>query len=205
MKKSINSNIILILILILPIFLLDSCGNSSDPTNSEPALKYISQNNSAVFKQEAWGLLTEGAKIPIPDSTFNLKREKPTVSNNLYTYTYKKESDESIVTKVENLSVESDKIFTEFKKTFSLATQNVEIDLKKIPLLDLSISNGEKTYVDTLIKTDIDIKDLINSPMPILINIDIKITSKLAQNSNSELVIGGKHFNSKSFTNTVHN
>lgn len=39
--------------------------------------------------------------------------------------------------------------------------------------------------------------------MPILINIDIKITSKLAQNSNSELVIGGKHFNSKSFTNTV--
>ncbi len=193
-----------VILVVMFLFVLVACDdNSADPVSGDAATKYMSKNNTTTFNQEAWRLLTEDAKVPISDSTLILKREQPTITNNnLYTYLYKREDNPETLIRTENLVLESDKILIEFKRDFSFVTQNFTIDLKKIPLLDLSIS-AEKKYVDTTIKVKVDIKEIIDSPIPILINFDIKVTSQLTPNSTKELTIGDKSFKAKSFTNTI--
>ncbi len=186
-----NKNIILIFALVVFMY---SCGenNSVDPA-TQRAINYISQNNTTIFKQELF-------ENNITTELGDIKRELISSKNKVYTYKYTPilvgENIEEVFT------AEGNVIWTNFTKKIALAGQNIDIDLKKIPIMNLDITS-ETLYLDTTLKVKIDIKEIVNSTTPIEINVDLKLISKLVNKFDENLIVKSNNLISKIFTNTI--
>lgn len=178
MKFFLKSKLILALSLMV---ILSSCGDNDD--NNSPnspntpiggaAKEYMSTRALVIFDQTGVDLLN-GKNEEIADSTMVLNRNFISLPNDEI---YKYEFTGGTTNKIEEFVIKGKKVSQKIPVDLELQTGNMEFELL-IPILDLDLT-GNKLYLDTLLKTKVDLTAL---GIPAQVNLDVNIKSELSNN-----------------------